>query len=105
MARSNGGIKGLRNSATGPSGGNLATGMWSLEEASLYTKEAKWPISPYTIEYLDVAGGAGAGGVNNIASGGGGGGGVLAGTAYMLSGASYSVVVGDRKSTRLNSSH
>jgi hypothetical protein len=94
MTRWNGGVKGVRNNASGSSGGNMATGIWRMEEASLYTKESKWPIAPYTIEYLVVAGGAGGGGVNNVASGGGGGGGVLTGTAYMLSGASYSITVG-----------
>ena len=54
MTRSNGGVKGIRNSAGGVSGTNFASGMWGLEETNLYVKESNWPKAAYTIEYLLV---------------------------------------------------
>ena len=61
MVKSNGGVIGVRNSANGSSGTNLATGMWGLPEHGLYVKEGSWPKNKYTIDYLIVAGGGGAG--------------------------------------------
>ena len=43
MVKSNGGVIGVRNSANGSSGTNLATGMWGLPEHGLYVKEGSWP--------------------------------------------------------------
>ena len=62
MVKSNGGVTGTRNSATGLSGANKASGMWGLPETGLYVKESNWPQVTVEVTYLVVAGGGGGGG-------------------------------------------
>ena len=51
MVKFNGGIKGVRNSAGGPTGTNFASGLWGVDETTLYVKESNWPRGVLLVDF------------------------------------------------------
>ena len=56
MAKDNGGIIGVLNTPTQSS----AKGVWSLEDQYQARVSNIWPLGPYSIDFLVIAGGGGA---------------------------------------------
>ena len=71
MAKDNGGIIGILNTPTQSS----AKGVWALEDQFNARVSNIWPGTPYTADFLVIAGGGSGGGSNTTISGGGGNGG------------------------------
>ena len=68
MAKRNGGIIGKVNTPTT----SAAVGVWRLQDQFNAKKNSIWPVSPYSVDFLVIAGGASGG--RGSGSGGGAGG-------------------------------
>ena len=72
MPIGNGGIIGVANNPTS----TTATGVWSLQEQYKAKKAGNWPLpaTPFSVDFLVIAGGGGAGGSGGYAGAAGGSG-------------------------------
>ena len=90
MAKRNGGIIGKVNTPTS----STAVGVWRLQDQFNAKKNSIWPSTPYSINFLVVAGGGG-GGYGFYSGAGGGAGGYRTSTQSVTPGIAITVTVGD----------
>jgi len=66
MAKRNGGVIGKVNTPTT----SVATGVWRLQDQFNAKKNSTWPSTPYSVNFLVIAGGGGGGSTASASNGG-----------------------------------